>query len=138
MREIKFRAWDKKEKKMHGYWLMGFFSVLKDWLGHPNLCFGQRVIGNPTEENIIHNIDEQRQMRKRFIVMQYTGLKDKNDKEIYEGDILPMSKGYAVVEFKYGMFYLANNSLNHYVSDQTKEVIGNIYENPKLLGGDKK
>jgi len=63
--------------------------------------------------------------------MRYTGLKDRNEKEIYEGDIISwLSPG--LVEFKYGMFMVGQIDL--YLHVQNKCVIlGNIYENPELL-----
>ena len=60
MREIKFRAWNTRRKEM---------EMIDDlyWF----------------EENQCHHNGD-----KDFVIQQYTGLKDKNDKEIYEGDIL--------------------------------------------------
>lgn len=81
---------------------------------------------------------------KSFIVMQYAGLKDKNGKEIYEGDILTNSYGKidVVIFYENGFFGKSKSNMgkNHYwynplCSDyiKNKEVIGNIYENPELL-----
>lgn len=77
--------------------------------------------------------------REEWPVMQYTGLKDKNGKDIYEGDILC---GYldddqnflqkATVGFLYGGFYPLCNGENFF-SYGKFEIIGNIYENPELL-----
>ena len=79
------------------------------------------------------------------ILMQYTGLKDKNGKEIYEGDILK-SVAYAINQEVTGVVNY-NSELAHYCLDTDNnkrivflglintEVIGNIYENPELLEG---
>jgi YopX protein len=76
-----------------------------------------------------------------LIIEQYTGLKDKNGKEIYEGDILENDNGpKSEVVFWDGAFCLDfGNGLNHFNSltnfapGIAKAVIGNIHENPELL-----
>lgn len=80
MREIKFRAWDKDKRKMVDWeYLVGYCDI--DYL------FG----------NHEHVPD--------FNVMQYTGLKDKNGKEIYEGDILRRNNNNKdLVQVKFGEF----------------------------------
>ena len=81
-----------------------------------------------------------------FILMQSTGLKDKNGKEIYEGDIVrfALTDGFnyvtnedGVVTYKLGAFYVVNGLAEYLISDINTnkfEVIGNIYQNPELLG----
>ncbi len=79
-------------------------------------------------------------------VSQYTGLKDKNEKEIYEEDVLKYERLYddgkteglktftAVVSWCKGCFYLVESkSVVHRLGSHDVEVIGNIYENPELL-----
>lgn len=76
-------------------------------------------------------------------VGQYTGLKDKDGKEIYEGDIVryfnkPIDELIRTVTFKYGAFgiegwYKGTHIIFGNILDSQIEVIGNIYENPELL-----
>ena len=80
---------------------------------------------------------------ERYIFSEYTGLEDKNGKEIYEGDILFESFGerYYKVIFENGSFRAEfKGDFEEYSFDlidvvaQGCEVVGNIYENPELLG----
>lgn len=108
MRDIKFRAWDKKFKKMVGLkGVQDFFSIRSD--------------GLPSNDN--------------YELMQYTGLKDKNGKEIYEGDIVKDKYGLKIVYFSKGAFYLQDHDVLYWLHDYNFyiEVIGTIYENPELL-----
>lgn len=80
---------------------------------------------------------------ENFHFMQYTGLKDKNGKEIYEGDILNMTyhgsvyivkpeiKG--VIGFENAAFIVGEDRVPLGRIGRSLEVIGNIYENPELL-----
>jgi len=107
MREIKFRAWYDR-------------SWFTDQ-GLENEDKGFMMSWN--ELDIHHFYDDDVKL------MQYTGLKDINGKEIYEGDILKSGWGYSgVVEYDSFMFMKSEGR----ISDDV-EIIGNIYENPELL-----
>jgi len=67
-------------------------------------------------------------------LMQYTGLKDNNGKEIYEGDIVKWGKIIEKVEMKDGCWSMVLGTI---VEEFNLEVIGNIYENPELIKGRK-
>ena len=114
MREIRLRAWDKKTKSM-------FNNAYVD------LNYGKLEL----------------QMVKDAILLQYTGLKDKNGKEIYEGDLVKDRKGEKwIIEWcdqevgwrLYKTFIYKNTTDVPSVVDFLDiEVIGNIYENPELV-----
>lgn len=125
MREIKFRAWHKEEK------IMG--EVLGIDILHKEIFFSDEDV-DCYEHTDFKDIE----------LMQYTGLKDKNNKEIYEGDIVKLRTNHGIGVVKnydeWGAFVveyikprpLAVLGTNYYKEDI--EVIGNIYENPELLG----
>lgn len=136
MREIKFRAWNKRLKKL---------VSMEEFVFSP--CFiqadGKVIICDPGNEE--HNFEE----LEDYILMQYTGLKDKNGKEIYEGDIIKykyeksLRGDISKVEWQneYAGFspfvdYDSDNQWS-YINLESIEVISNIYENPKLLEEEK-
>lgn len=114
MREIKFRAWHQFEE-------------------HKILDQGEIVTEESSGLNSADILD-------RFdTVMQYTGLKDKNGKDIYEGDILEDQGFLFRVEYVGGWFVGQPSLKNevpgylHFESFMGYEVAGNIHENPELL-----
>ena len=127
-REIKFRAWDKEyEEYMNGY------DVLLKYNGSVISRYALVTFDTDMPVNVI--------------IEQYTGLEDKNGKEIYEGDIvLDYYDGddAFVVEWDKdtasfrltGTDNIASVSFDNFYSDKDLEVIGNIHENPELLGGE--
>ena len=76
----------------------------------------------------------------RAVILQYTGLKDKNGKEIYEGDVVKFSgtvcdTAICAVEFHEGRFIFRLDEFSHrdIMGWRNVEVLGDIYENPELL-----
>lgn len=115
MRDIKFRAWDKKSKTM------GYTEPLQiggDYIG-PNLAAWFEGMDFPERD-----VDG--------VIMQYTGLKDKNDVEIYEGDIL-QDKSWPDDNKALGVMTWENWGWSQFHPLERFEIIGNIYENPELL-----
>jgi len=137
MREIKFRAWDRTNKIM---------LIDKDLWIH---IYPQKDIKEDSVSNIPdYHIGEQPNdvsydARTDLEIMQFTGLKDKNGKEIYEGDICQCEDDKVFIEFSDGAYWFMYNKndgftydwaiANSQWSDKDIEVIGNIYENPELL-----
>ena len=126
-REIKFRAWDKRAKKWR-------FITSLDWYRpdtrKSDICGVIVVLDDGRDQ--FFPIEE-------VEVVEFTGLRDKNGKEIYEHDILrfPASVTLAPQEVLYSNHLLRTRNAKGWWGDPKfwsgVEVIGNIYENPELL-----
>jgi uncharacterized phage protein (TIGR01671 family) len=153
MREIKFRAWVKRHNKMFN------LDSLK-WSIDNKL-----VVSSSTPEDLLSNVwfapDELDDEKNVIHIMQYTGLKDKNGKEIYEGDIVkyilgdfyentgkvvwldesnftnfqtyPLINAFVLHSIKYKRTDTFQGNESEFL-----EVIGNIYESNNLLESDEK
>ena len=144
MREIKFRAWHIFSEKMYYGGELDEFNTEKSEIQHEDELY----IGMKGDLFLANSDSLYERNTKEFILMQFAGLKDKNGKEIYEGDIVktdaktnPNSK----VVFHQGVFGLVAGDSRHYplrsffpggtsesVVTIDFEIIGNIYENQKL------
>ena len=131
-REIKFRAWLPKEKRIiligdrhndTGLW------ISEEWFDVVDHFTGMAEILGSKDDGVI--------------LMQFTGLKDKNGKEIWEGDIISNGYGVGVIKWDktscaFRLFWNAtilddDVSWIPFKGMKYNEIIGNIYENPELL-----
>lgn len=130
-RKIKYRVWDNENKSYDDPYSYAYYAMTQDG-GLDFYCHGDHM--DEADPNV-------------YFVEQYTGLKDKNGEEIYEGDILGgiWESGFIswcekCKQFQYhsaGIGCMACSGDVHWceiVEDDGKlEVIGNIHENPELL-----
>ena len=128
MREILFRG----KRTDNGEWVKGYYikathhwhnhGIHEDWIAVDTIQNGGWC-----------------NVRGKYAVIpetvgQYTGFADKNDKKIFEGDVVVHPSGTFVVKFLQGSFCLGLNDF--YPKHYRCEVIGNIHDNPELLGGE--
>ncbi len=137
MREIKFRAWDKKHNKM----LFPLSGILWGNVLVPT-NYAQGVFDGDIPKNCRDFFEGEMVMMEGVELMQFTGLLDKNGREIYEGDILDIENTTAKVVFWERPPAFGLDPINEHewcedwnITDDSDRmsVIGNIYEKPDLL-----
>ncbi len=128
-RKIKFRIWDKE------YNCYDDFNSIK--INQKGVVFDKDY---DWQEEVWYDKPDK---EHNFVLEQYTGLKDKNGKEIYEGDIVKMPKWqvktkYEIVKYRKAGFEPFQEGCWDCCKPDGEEVeiIGNIHENPELIGGE--
>ncbi len=126
-REIKFRIWDPETKTLHNDITL---QDIREGISYSETLVDSKAL-------VYAEYGQSDCMFKDGLVWtQYTGLKDKNGKEIYEGDILQRINSTLKtrpISFKDGAFNDGQFIIcKTYIKEVNLEVIGNIYENPEL------
>jgi uncharacterized phage protein (TIGR01671 family) len=136
-REIKFRAWNTEINHMvfpslefgREIWPCTYKRIIESEIDENGHC-EQFVLEMVSVDHILQSPE--------YEVMQFTGIKDRNGVEIFEGDIMqhanpfdiPFIVNWIDSECGYGFNH---GGTSYVITDKSFEVIGNIYENPELI-----
>ncbi len=124
MKELKIKAWLKKEKKM--------VSII-------GIDFNYEYI-RYTEDDNLFNENYKTAEFKNIELLQFTGLKDNGGQELYEADVIKFNDGiddiYGLISYddEDGTYRVSYENITEYLSDREGdfEIVGNIFENPGL------
>lgn len=124
MKELKIKAWLKKEKKM--------VSII-------GIDFNYEYI-RYTEDNNLFNENYKTAEFKNIELLQFTGLKDNGGQELYEADVIKFNDGiddiYGLISYddEDGTYRVSYENITEHLSDREGdfEIVGNIFENPQL------
>ncbi|WP_339002762.1 YopX family protein [Fusobacterium polymorphum] len=124
MKELKIKAWLKKEKKM--------VSII-------GIDFNYEYI-RYTEDDNLFNSDYKVAEFKDIELLQFTGLKDNGGQELYEADVIKFNDGiddiYGLISYddEDGTYRVSYENITEHLSDREGdfEIVGNIFENPDL------
>lgn len=126
-RKIKFRAWDEDSSQMH-------YPDSIDTNTGIQFCHYHGEASRKADPHpvLLHLTADD--------LMQYTGLQDKNGKDIYQGDIITVRNegAYAIVwSEEFGCWHISQGDGHWMIYEENKSavIIGNIYENPELVDG---
>ncbi|EAD1709413.1 hypothetical protein SH40_12790 [Listeria monocytogenes] len=122
MREIEFRG-----QNINGHWAHGNLAIIKEKLDRAEIG---AYISNSAGAPFAYQVRPE-------TVGQYTGLKDKNGKKIFEGDVGwdEHNECYGVVKFEEGKFLYVWENIAEDLQEVADgiEICGNIHENPELM-----
>lgn len=135
MNRPKFRVWDKEEQK----WYKPTYKAYMNELHDIHIDLDGRLLIRTIDESGKRVTIHESMFEGRYELLQSTGLKDINGKDIYEGDVLKYRDEYRVVEMYDGAWITRIGEKRLIVKMAVlsgAEVIGNKFEHPHLLGED--